>query len=112
MATQYYFRVADEAIEVQTGTHASPNITISMKESDYLDMINGKLNGQMAFMSGKLKITGNMGLAMRLQGLFKARGSDDAEVTSVQEVIDGSADNFNKSAAKGLDAVFQFDLSD
>ena len=112
MATQYYFCIANEAIEVQTGTHASPNITISMKESDYLDMINGKLNGQMAFMSGKLKITGDMGLAMRLQGLFTARGSDDPEAASVQQVIDGTADSFNKSAAKGMDAVFQFDLSD
>ena len=112
MATQYYFHIANEAIEVQTGAHASPNITISMKESDYLDMINGKLNGQMAFMSGKLKISGDMGLAMRLQGLFTARGSDDPEVTSVQQVIDGSAESFNKAGAKGLDAVFQFDLSD
>ncbi len=111
MATQFHFRVANEAIEVQTGAHASPNITISMKESDYLDMINGKLNEQMAFMSGKLKITGDMGLAMRLQGLFTPRGSDDPEIASVRQAIDGAADKFNKSAAKGLDAVFQFDLS-
>ena len=56
MATQYYFKVANETINVQSGKHDSPNITISMKESDYLDMVNGKLNGQMAFMSGKLKV--------------------------------------------------------
>ena len=112
MATQYYFKVANEAIEVQSGKHDSPNITISMKESDYLDMVNGKLNGQMAFMSGKLKVAGDMGLALRLQGLFEPRGSADPEITSVQEIIDGSAEKFKKDAAKGLDAVFQFDLSD
>ncbi len=112
MARQFRFRIANEAIEVQTGMHASPNVTISMKESDYLDMINGKLAAQMAFMSGKLKIAGDMGLAMRLQGLFRARGSGDPEVTSVQQAIDGAAGNFIPSAAKGLDAVFQFDLSD
>ena len=44
MATQYHFTVANEQIDVQTGKHTSPNITITMKESDYLDMINGKLN--------------------------------------------------------------------
>jgi len=41
--------------------------TITMSGSDSVDLVNGKLNGQMAFMSGKLKIQGNMQLAMKLQ---------------------------------------------
>jgi putative sterol carrier protein len=36
-----------------------------------VDMSHGKLNGQMAFMTGKLKLKGDMGLAMRLATLFK-----------------------------------------
>jgi predicted lipid carrier protein YhbT len=112
MATQYYFTVANETIDVQTGKHASPNITITMKESDYLDMINGKLNGQMAFMSGKLKIAGDMGLALKLQGLFKQRPAGSPPATTIQQVIDGMAENFNKDTAKGMNAIFQFDLTD
>ena len=46
-------------------------MTLSMTAQDYVDMILGKLNGQMAFMSGKLKISGDMGLAMKMQSLFK-----------------------------------------
>jgi putative sterol carrier protein len=110
MATQYYCTIANETIDVKLGKHASPNITITMKESDYLDMINGKLNGQMAFMTGKLKIAGDMGLALKLQGLFKQQSGGPA-ATSVQQVIDGMAQNFNKDAAKGLNAVYQFDLT-
>lgn len=112
MATQCHFRVANNAIEVHTGAHASPNITMTMKESDYLDMVNGKLNGQAAFMTGKLKIAGDMGLALKLQSLFTppAEGSPPAE--SVQQVIDGMPDAFNVAAAEGIDAVFQFDLTD
>ena len=56
---------------VGTGAHASPNMTMTMAAQDYVDMISGKLNGQMAFMSGKLKIAGDMGLAMKMQSLFK-----------------------------------------
>jgi putative sterol carrier protein len=41
-----------------------------MAAQDYLDMVAGKLNPQMAFMSGKLRISGDMGLALRFQGLF------------------------------------------
>src|SRR5262245_18980641 len=111
MATKYYFTVADETIDVKTGEHEKPNITISMKEGDYLDMINGKLNGQMAFMTGKLKIAGDMGLALKMKSLFKTGGSGPA-ATSVQQVMDGMAQNFNASAAKGMNAVYQFDLTD
>ena len=81
-----------------------------MKESDYLDMINGKLNGQMAFMTGKLKIAGDMGLALKLQNLFKPR-SGSAPATTVQQVMDGMKDTFNKDAAKGMNAVYLFDLT-
>lgn len=62
--------IKDQALEVKEGQHASPSITISMAAQDYLDMLSGKLNGQVAFMSGKLRISGDMGLALRMQTLF------------------------------------------
>ncbi len=68
---QFHTEIKDGTIAVTEGTHASPNITITMVAKDYLDLVNGKLNGQMAFMSGKLKIKGDMSLAMKLQSLFK-----------------------------------------
>jgi putative sterol carrier protein len=68
---QFYNAITDGALEVKEGTHDSPNITITMTSKDYIDLVNGKLNGQMAFMSGKLKIKGDMSLAMKLQNLFK-----------------------------------------
>jgi len=67
----YYVSIKDGACTVTEGTHASPNMTMTMAAQDYVDMISGKLNGQMAFMSGKLKIAGDMGLAMKMQSLFK-----------------------------------------
>ena len=66
----YYVVIKDQNCEVHEGKSPSPNITISMTAQDYLDMISGKLNGQVAFMSGKLRIAGDMGLALRMQQLF------------------------------------------
>ena len=68
---QYHVAIKDGACSVGEGAHASPNMTMTMAASDYVDMISGKLNGQMAFMSGKLKIAGDMSLAMKMQTLFK-----------------------------------------
>ena len=67
----YYVEIKDGTAKVSEGSHASPNMTMTMAAQDYVDMIMGKLNGQMAFMSGKLKIAGDMGLAMKMQTLFK-----------------------------------------
>ena len=62
--------IADGACNVSEGEHASPNITITVAAGDWLDILNGKLDGQMAFMSGKLKVKGDMSLAMKLKTLF------------------------------------------
>ena len=45
--------------------------TITMKADEFINLVNGKLNPQMAFMMGKLKIKGDMSLAMKLQNLLK-----------------------------------------
>lgn len=43
--------------------------TIAMATQDFLDLFEGRLDPTMAFMSGKLKITGDYGAAMKLQSL-------------------------------------------
>lgn len=62
--------IKDGACTVQPGAAASPNLTLQMSAQDWLDMTSGKQSGQMLFMSGKLKLKGDMGLAMKLGSLF------------------------------------------
>lgn len=45
--------------------------TIKMDFSDFADLIGGKLDGMTAFMTGKLKIEGDMGVAMKLQTILR-----------------------------------------
>jgi putative sterol carrier protein len=63
--------IRDGACTVSDGPAPSPNLTIGMSGQDWLDMVGGKLSGQMAFMSGKLKLKGDMGLAMKIGGMFQ-----------------------------------------
>ena len=67
---KWHADIADGACAVSEGEAGSPNITITVASNDWLDIINGKLDGQMAFMSGKLKVKGDMSLAMKLKTLF------------------------------------------
>ncbi len=45
--------------------------TIQISKADFLDMAEGKLDGMMAFMQGKLRVQGDMMLAQRLGPLLK-----------------------------------------
>ena len=63
-------KLGDGAVEVKEGEATDPNITITVTSGDWLDIVNGKLNGQMAFMTGKLKVHADMSLAMKLQSLM------------------------------------------
>jgi putative sterol carrier protein len=70
-AAQYHAIIKDGTLEMKEGAHPSPSMTMTMAGKDFVALSTGKLNGQMAFMQGKLKIAGDMGLAMKMQTLFK-----------------------------------------
>lgn len=52
--------------DVTEGSTGNANCTITMDSSDFDSMMGGDLNAQMAFMTGKLKVSGEMGLALKL----------------------------------------------
>lgn len=45
---------------------AATDCTIKVKMADFMDIASGKQNAQMAFMMGKLKVEGDMSVAMQL----------------------------------------------
>jgi putative sterol carrier protein len=56
--------------EISSGQASDPKCTVTCADGDFLNIVNGKLSPQMAFMTGKLKIQGDMGLAMKLQQIL------------------------------------------
>jgi len=61
--------VADGAVSVAEGGHEA-DCTISASEETLMKIASGEANATTAYMTGKLKIKGDMGAALKLQKLF------------------------------------------
>lgn len=48
-----------------------PNTTLTIEDKDLMEIATGKMNPQVAFMKGKLKISGNIMLTQKLQAVMK-----------------------------------------
>jgi putative sterol carrier protein len=62
-------KVADGSVTVDQGDSGG-DCTISASEETFEKVVKGEQNATAAYMSGKLKIKGDMGAAMKLQKLF------------------------------------------
>ncbi len=51
---------------VSEGVDDGADCTISMKESDFLGILDRSINPQMAFMMGKIRVAGNLALSLKL----------------------------------------------
>ncbi|MBI3357740.1 MAG: SCP2 sterol-binding domain-containing protein [Nitrospirae bacterium] len=71
---QYQLLVKNGTCVVKEGSHADPHVTISMTGEDCIKVLNGQLNGAVMAMSGRLQISGDLGLAMQLKSLFPGVG--------------------------------------
>lgn len=66
----FLVKVADGSVTVEEGATEGGDVELGMTAEDFLGLVNGTLNSQMAFLSGKLKIKGDMTLALKLQSIF------------------------------------------
>jgi len=66
----YALKVANGTCELIKGGVEKPDMTLTVADKDWLAIASGQLNPMNAFTSGKLKLTGDMMLAMKVQQLF------------------------------------------
>ena len=78
---RYWFRIADGAVDLQSGDAPQADATIEQDEATAAGLARGEINPVGAFMGGKLRIDGSMMLLMQLQGAL-------SELAKVMQEID------------------------
>jgi len=72
-ASEWYAAIKDDKCTVEKGAHPSPKMTLTADSGDYVKIFTGELDGMKAFMEGKIKLGGDLNLAMKLTQMFKIR---------------------------------------
>ncbi len=67
----WFSSVKNGTCEVAAGIHERPSCTLRMKDSDFIDLMNGKLPAMQAYTSGKLKIEGDIMKSQLIEKLFR-----------------------------------------
>jgi putative sterol carrier protein len=65
--THYWIKIADGRIDLGVGDVDAPDATITQSYDTAVALAKSELSAVTAFMTGKLKIAGNMGLLLGLQ---------------------------------------------
>ena len=68
-AGKWLVDVPDGQVNVNEGGD-SADVTIATSEENFQKIVSGELNPTSAYMTGKIKVKGDMGAAMKLQKLF------------------------------------------
>ena len=63
---EWYVTIKDGTLDAESGVAENPKLTIAADAQDMLDIFTGKLNAMAAFSGGKLKLSGDLGLSMKL----------------------------------------------
>jgi putative sterol carrier protein len=67
---QYAMRIADGRCEIDKGQAESPRVSLRLGLADFLRLITGAANGMQLFMTGKLKVSGDLFFAQTYQSWF------------------------------------------
>jgi len=69
--SDWFVTIKDQTCKVEEGVHEEPTMTLAADSQDYKDIVTGKTNAMNAFMQGKVKLQGNLNLAMKFAEIFK-----------------------------------------
>jgi putative sterol carrier protein len=68
---EWILKVSEGTCTVHEGIADQPDATVTMEANDFIALFKNELDPIRAFMAGKIKVSGNMGLMMQFLNWFK-----------------------------------------
>ncbi|RKF33357.1 SCP2 sterol-binding domain-containing protein [Paraburkholderia fungorum] len=72
MSQPAYVAIADDKCALTHGISENPDVDLTMSDENFVELMQGRLNGVMAVMSGKLAVSGDLSLARQMLEFFDA----------------------------------------
>ena len=82
-------KVADGRCAVVPGRAADPDVVLTTDADTWVDLAEGRTTGVRAFLSGALRVTGDLHRAVRLEALFRPVGPAHAVVRAERTRVGG-----------------------
>jgi len=67
----WVIKIGNGGCTVEPGTTDKPSLTLTADAADYLQITSGRMNAMSAFAEGRIKLKGDLALAMKLMNFFK-----------------------------------------
>ncbi len=84
---EYTCIVKDGTFALETGARADANATVTISAADWIALNEGTLDPMAAYMSGKLKASGDQNLLMKFPKLFKRPASNAGSGIPMAELV-------------------------
>jgi putative sterol carrier protein len=73
----HYLVIKDQTCKHYEGVAEEPTLTITANFEDWSAIVEGRLNGQEAYFTGKMRVSGDMNDLFRMQAVFATIREDD-----------------------------------
>jgi putative sterol carrier protein len=70
-ASEWVVTIKDQTCNVEEGKADSPDLTLKANSGVLTDVLSGKMDPMRAFLLGKVKVSGDIGLGMKLMNLIR-----------------------------------------
>ena len=70
-ASDWYLIIKDQKCKSIQGVHPDPKMTMTVDSEDYIKMAIGEMDATMAFLKGKVKVSGDISVALKMGQYMK-----------------------------------------
>jgi putative sterol carrier protein len=72
-ASDWIITIRDQQCQIDEGLAENPRVTLYADSQDFIDIFSGGQNAIQAYMAGRLQLSGDLNLAMKVPGFFARR---------------------------------------